>query len=72
MTPDDAFLKHCSSKTRLSLSRLDEHAIDYDLIEQLLAHLDETEERAGPSNCAEARFWSFYPAKAKSKGWSIV
>ena len=42
---DDAFLEHCSSKTRLSLSRLDEHAIDYDLIEQLLAHLDETEER---------------------------
>ena len=61
---DDAFLEHCSSKTRLSLSRLDEHAIDYDLIEQLLAHLDETEERAGPSNGGGA-FLVFLPGKGE-------
>ena len=61
---NDAFLEHCSSKTRLSLSRLDEHAIDYDLIEQLLAHLDETEERAGPSNGGGA-FLVFLPGKGE-------
>ncbi|CAL6398464.1 unnamed protein product [Bathycoccus prasinos] len=55
---------HRYSKTRLSLSRLDEHAIDYDLIEQLLAHLDETEERAGPSNGGGA-FLVFLPGKGE-------
>ena len=60
----DAFLEHCSPKTRLSLSRLDEHAIDYDLIEQLLAYLDETEERAGPSNGGGA-FLVFLPGKGE-------
>ena len=36
---DDAF-RTVELKTRLNLSRLDEHAIDYDLIEQLLVFLD--------------------------------
>ena len=34
--------EHCKRKTRLSLSRLDESVIDYDLIEELLAYVDET------------------------------
>lgn len=32
----------CKRNTRLSLSRLDESVIDYDLIEELLAYVDET------------------------------
>ena len=61
---DDAFLEPLSSKTRLNLSRLDEHAIDYDLIEQLLVFLDESEERAGPSNGGGA-FLVFLPGKGE-------
>ena len=61
---DDAFLEPLSSRTRLNLSRLDEHAIDYDLIEQLLVFLDESEERAGPSNGGGA-FLVFLPGKGE-------
>jgi ATP-dependent RNA helicase DHX29 len=61
---EDDHLKNASKKTRLSLSRLDEHAIDYDLIEQLIAYLDETEERAGINNGGGA-FLVFLPGKGE-------
>ena len=39
---DPSKYEHCKKTTRLSLSRLDESVIDYDLIEDLLAYIDET------------------------------
>ena len=39
---DPSKYEHCSRNTRLSLSRLDESVIDYDLIEELLAYVDDT------------------------------
>ena len=41
---DPSKYEHCSRNTRLSLSRLDESVIDYDLIEELLAYVDDTTE----------------------------
>ena len=35
--------EHCSDLTRRNLSRLDESVIDYDLVERLLVHADESE-----------------------------
>lgn len=39
---DPSKYEFCKRNTRLSLSRLDESVIDYDLIEELLAYVDET------------------------------
>ena len=40
---DPTRYEHCSDLTRRNLSRLDESVIDYDLVERLLVHADESE-----------------------------